>query len=237
MLVAAVALAVVAGQALAQETGVTVGPDVDRRTLVVTGRSTVTAMPDAARITVGVEAQAPSARQSHEAAARKAQRIVSAILALGIPSRDLQTTGIALTPVYRYDEKTRQESLVGYRASYTLQVVVEPLDRVGSVVDAAVEAGANRVESIQLFVRDVEAVKERAIARAVADAMAQARILAQSAGVHLGPVLAIRDVTFVAPGAPVRVSLARMAEAVDQVPVLPGELEFAAGATLVFEIR
>lgn len=232
-----VALASVSGPALAQGTGAPGGPEADRRTLVVTGRFTVTAPPDAVRITVGVDSQAPTAREAHEATSRKVQDVVTALLSLGIPPRNLQTAGVALAPVYRYDEKRRENVLAGYRSSYTLQVLVEQLDLAGAVVDAAVQAGADRVESIQFVVRDLEAVKQRAVAQAVADAMGQARVLAQAAGVQLGPLLSVRDVTFVAPGPPVRVSLARLAEPAAETPVLPGEMQFSASATLTFEIR
>lgn len=232
-----VALAAASGLALAQGGGAAGSADAERRTLVVTGRSTVTVPPDTVRITVGVESQAPTARQAHEATSRKVEDVVSALLSLGIPSRNLQTAGMALAPVYRYDERSRENLLVGYRSSYTLHVLVEQIDQAGAVVDAAVQAGANRVESIQFLVRDLAAVKHRAIAQAVADAMGQARVLAQAAGVQLGPLLSVRDLSFVAPGPPVRVPLARLAEPAAETPVLPGEMEFSASATFTFAIR
>lgn len=239
LLLAASILALVAatGPALAQGGGAPPSSDTDRRTLVVTGRATVTAPPDTVRITIGVESQAASAQQAHEANTRRVESVVSTILSFGIASRDIQTTSIALTPIYRYDEKTRQERLVGYRASYTLQILVKQLDQAGAVADAAVQAGANRIESIQFAVRDLQSVKQRAIAEAVADAVTQARVLAQSAGVQLGPLLSVRDVSFAAPGTPVRVPLVKASEAAAETPVLPGELEFLASVTLTFEIR
>lgn len=205
------------------------------RTLVVTGRATLTAVPDTVRIAVGVESQAPSARQAFEAAARRVENVIAAVLALGVPRRDLQTAALSLAPVYRTDERTRQPQLAGYRASYTLQVLLQDPAQAGAVVDAAVEAGANRVESIEFSVQNAGALQQQALAQAVADALAQARALAQAAGVELGELLAIENVAFQRP--PVRLPVARAAEVASELPVLPGELEFTASATLTFALR
>ncbi|HEY8425378.1 MAG TPA: SIMPL domain-containing protein [Limnochordales bacterium] len=229
-------LSLVTAMALAQGAG----PDGDastERTLTVTGRATVTAPPDVAQITLGVESQAPSARQAHEANARKVERIVAALSELGVPARDIQTAGISLTPVYRTDERGGEPRLTGYRASYRLHIRVRPVEQAGTVADAAVQAGANRIESIQFTVEDLEGIKEQALQQAVADALRQARVLAQAAGVQLGSLLTLRDAYFSSPEMPVRLPLARLSEAAADTPILPGELGFQAAATLVFEIR
>lgn len=207
------------------------------RTLTVTGRATITAPPDVARITLGVESQAPSARQAHEANARKVERIVATLSELGVAARDIQTAGISLTPVYRTEERGGQPRLTGYRATYTLHVRVRPVEQAGTVADAAVQAGANRIESIQFTVEDLEAIKQQALRQAVADALRQAQVLAEAAGVQLGSLLTLRDASFGSPEMPARLPLARLSEASADTPVLPGELGFQAAATLVFELR
>lgn len=233
---AALVLLAASGLALAQEDSPPWEEGVGARTVVVTGRASVPALPDTARIVLGVESQAGSARQAHEANARKVERIVAALQALGIPGRDIQTAGISLTPVYASDGGDAPR-LVGYRAAYTLRVRVQPVQQAGAAADAAVQAGANRIESIEFTVEDPAPLQDEALRQAVADALSQARALAQAAGAELGEVLAIRDVSFTAPQPPVRLPLVRLAQSAEATPVLPGELSFQASATLVLALR
>ncbi|MEW6046449.1 MAG: SIMPL domain-containing protein [Bacillota bacterium] len=216
-------------------------PDQDERsrTLVVTGRATVFGRPDTVRVTIGIDTQAPSAQHAQDENAGKVNRVLAALQDFGIAARDMQTSGIQLGPVFRYDEKSREQRLVGYRASYTLTVHLRKLEDAGQVVDAAVQAGANRIDGISFIVRDIQPLKQQALGQAVADAIAQAQALAQAAGIQLGELVSISGVSFTSSVPPIRIQMGARAPALEDTstPVEPGELEFTASVTVTYAIR
>lgn len=206
-------------------------------TLTVRGEARLSARPDLATIRLGVWARSPTARQAQESVARAAGQVIEALTALGIAPDGLQTQGLSLQPVWRHNERTREPELAGYEALYTLRVDVADLARVGEVVDAAIGAGANRIESIVFTVRDTGPLKEQALQQAVADGIRQARVLAAAAGMRLGALRRIGDVQFggppvVRPVAPLRAG----AEVMLATPVEPGLLEFTASVSLDWEL-
>ena len=206
------------------------------RQLQVRGHASVSLTPDTATVHLGVLTRAESAQEAMAHSARAARRILEAVGRLGIGQEHLRTRGVQLSPVVRRDEKTGEGRLSGYEARYDLEVVVRDLDRVGPLVDAAVRAGANQVHSIRFTVHDAEAARQQALQQAMADGLRQARILADAAGLTLGPLQTVDEVRVQGPPeAPVPVSLvAREAAA---LPVVPGELRLEASVRLTFEIR
>ena len=63
------------------------------------------------------------------------------------------------------------------------------LDLVGPLIDAAIAAGANRVNSLDFNLRDDTRARNDAIAKAAKDAQAQAQALAAALGLKLGPII------------------------------------------------
>lgn len=118
-----------------------------------------------------------------------------------------------------------------YRASNTVEVVVRDLSRLGDVLGAASQAGANNVWGIQYELSNDAPLRAQARARAVERAQESAEQLAQLAGVKLGRIRAIEDMA--GGGGPMMRMGALRAEAADAatVPVEQGEL------TITHEVR
>ena len=102
-------------------------------------------------------------------------------------------------------------------------VTVRDLDRVGDVLDAVIEAGANNIWGVSFGLEDPAAPQAEARAKAIDDAKARAGALAELSGVELGPVMSISEV--VGGGiAPMPVMAAeRVASGAG--PISPGEVE------------
>ena len=79
--------------------------------------------------------------------------------------------------------------VIGYVANNTVRVELRQLDQVGVVIDAALAAGANMVNTIQFFASNVDAARRTALAEAVGRARADAEALARAAGGSLGALL------------------------------------------------
>jgi uncharacterized protein len=68
---------------------------------------------------------------------------------------------------------------------------VDDVEAVGRLIDAAVNAGANRVTSLQFETRNTDAARADALRQAVQNARSQAEAMAAAMGVPLGPPLEV----------------------------------------------
>ncbi len=204
----------------------------------VTGNAEVRANPDRATMDVAVETHAATAAEAASANASLAQKIADALKAkLGDTGR-IQTGSYNLMPDYRQKAGEITAQIIGYRALNTVTVETTALDRVGALIDAAIGAGANRIDSVSFTLRDQSGPRNEAIAKAAADALSQARALAAALGVKLKRVLHAstnaepRPIRFMGMGA------ARFATAPSEpTPISPGQITVPATVNLNYEIE
>lgn len=172
------------------------GDDV-QRTLNVSGTGMVEAPTDRARITVGVQTEAETADDAMAENSEQMQAVVDALVEAGIDEADIQTQSVRLSPRYEEppvpQEETGERELVGFTASNLVRVTLRDVEAVGEVLDAAIAAGANRVEGIQFEVSEPADLLADARDAAWADAEAKAEQLADLAGAELGDVLSINE--------------------------------------------
>lgn len=156
-------------------------------TLKLTGEGSVSTKPDVAELDLGVTVEAKSAGEAIRANAARMSAVIAHIKALNIPSESLKTTGISLSPIYDYDEKSPTKGqIIAYRVDDMLRVLSE-VDQAGVVLDVAVSAGANLASGIRFSLRDAQAFREQALAAAVKAADRSATIVAQALGAELDP--------------------------------------------------
>jgi len=200
------------------------GHDAPDYAIVVSGTGRVSVAPDIALLMLGVESQAPTLAEATADAARRMSAVVARIKALGIADADIATVAYSVDPRTAPTDPARRDPprIVGYYVSNLAQVTVRKLADAGSVLDAAVAAGANTVRGIRFALAAPEAAQAQARKSAVADALAKARELAAAAGVTLGPVLTIRE-----SGAPTPAPMRAMALRMESTPIEPGQLEVA----------
>lgn len=212
-------------------------------TLTVGGEATVRVAPDRAMLTLGATAQADEAQAAQEQVNQVIQRALEAVTELGVPRDQIQTQQVMLHPVYsqrrpprpmREDEPEAPE-IVGYRASSVLEIRLQQLDRVGRVLTAAVDAGANEVQGIRFDLQDQTPQEAEALQMAIERARQKAEAMAGALGLELGPVLSISEGG--AQAQPMRYMGARaaMMEA-GGAAVEPGEVSVGAAVTLVYRL-
>ena len=199
------------------------GPDI---VTSATGEARVT--PDRAHVLIGVQTRAATAAQAGADNATKTRAVIDAIKARGIPAAQIGTSEYNLYPEYDNREPPREgpqtPRVIGYVANNTVRVEVRQLNQVGAVIDAALAAGANMVNTIQFFASNVDAARRTALGEAVGRARADAEALARAAGGSLGALLELNTQT-----PPVRPMygerLMRMdaAGAAAQTPIEPGQ--------------
>jgi uncharacterized protein YggE len=114
-------------------------------------------------------------------------------------------------------------------------VVLRDVDRVGDVLDAALEAGANRVAELTFFASDTEDARLEALRNATARARREAETIAESLGMTLGPPLTVQSSGGNRPPSPVpfRAEAAMMDV---NTPVEPGSETVSAGVTITYRL-
>jgi uncharacterized protein len=198
--------------------------------ITVVGSGTARTVPDVADWSFGVQSDAETASAALNAAAGATRQIVKALRDAGISKEDLRTEQVSLYPRTTDDGR----AVIGYTASSTVHATVKDLGKAGSVVDAAVAAGANQIYGPTLRVSDSRAQYRAAADAAFDDARAHAEALAAKAGVTLGGPIAIVE----SGGAPPVLTEGErlMADAAASVPIEPGTQEIGATLTVTFAI-
>ena len=205
--------------------------------LQVTGNAIITGAPDTARITLGVETSSTSADSAASDNAERMARVLEALKNMGIQESEIGTGGYNIYsyrdtfPRTTFDETSEQTT---YNVHNRITITTHDLDQVGKIVDAAVKAGANQVQSVDFDLKDKEDMQLQALDAAIKQAMIKANVMAESAGVALGGIASIEEAygTYVARDESLHKMVAGFGGA--QTSIIPGEVEVTAQVNIVF---
>lgn len=198
--------------------------------ITVTGLGTVTSVPNEAEFSLGIQTKGETAREALAANSEKMERVLAALKSAGVDSRDIKTQNISVSPSY-----AEEGQIDGYTAGNSVSVKIHDLSKAGEVLDAASNAGANEVYGPSLSRSDQDELQSKALRDAVADARKKAEVLADAAGVDLGPVTAITEGFAGGPEPYYAEAGARLA-ADKAVPIEPGTQDVQATVTVTFAI-
>ena len=203
--------------------------------IVVTGTSEVLAVPDEAIVRLGIVRQATVAQTAQDEANTVAQEILSAIGKVGVPSKDIQTSRLVLSPVYN-NTRGSDQRIVSYNATNTVSVRLDNLAIVGNVIDAGLKAGANQLEGVQFRLKNELPSRAEALKEAVQEARGKAQAMADALRVNLAEVIEASEggVSVVPRAQAFALSSAQAAPA--PTPVSPGEIEVRANVTVRYRI-
>ena len=164
------------------------------RTIQVRGRGTVSAQPDVATVRLGVQTEAEDADEALSQNNERMQSLIAALEEADVATDRIQTQSVQLRP--RYEEPKPEGStrkVSGYVASNLVEVRVEDLNALGTILDATVQAGGNRIEGIQFEISDTAELQDQARTAAWEDAQHKAEQLASLAGAELGAAVHINE--------------------------------------------
>ncbi|WP_325411616.1 SIMPL domain-containing protein [Methanoregula sp.] len=154
----------------------------------VSGSGTVTGTPDRVQISFAVQTQNADVRIAQANNALAMNNVMDALAAAGVPRDQMKTTGYTITPVTQQDTNgILSGPATSYQVTNTLQVTLKDTSVTGQVIDTAVSAGANQVNSIQFMLSDeqAQALRSQALAKAVANARADASAVAAALNVSI----------------------------------------------------
>ena len=162
----------------------------ERRSITVTGEGEASGAPDQAEVSAGVQILADTVIEATRENQSIIEKIMEALDEQDIPPEKIQTSNYSIWAEQDYQEP-RQNRISGYRVSNVVNVKIDDIDKIGDVLAAVTNAGANSIHGIQFGVEDTKALEQQAREAAMADARARAEALARLAGVELGEVLSI----------------------------------------------
>jgi hypothetical protein len=197
-----------------------------KKTITVTGNGTVTTVPDRAAFDFSVTSQAATAKAALAKNADEAAAVIAALKSAGVAAADLQTGQVSLNPQFNQ----AGTEVVGYTATNSVTAKTT-ISKAGSIVDAAVNAGANGVSGPSLSRSDSDALYRDALKDAVADAGGKAKALAAAAGLTLGGVQVIVEGAQASPPIPYAAKDAVAAG----TPIEPGTQEIDASVTVTYD--
>jgi uncharacterized protein len=205
----------------------------------VTGDARVTAKPDRVQIDIGVITRAALSADAATQNARDVDAVLAAVRKAAGSAAALKTISYSLSPNYRYRPKEGEPTIEGYTALNVVQVTLDDLGRMGPVIDAATQAGANRIQGIQFTLRDPDAVRTQALREAATRARAEVDVLAAALGLKVLRVLTVdenspRIVPLRVYSAAARTMAAEAAA--PPTPVEAGTLDITADVTLSVEV-
>jgi uncharacterized protein YggE len=205
----------------------------------VNGEGKVTAVPDVSILRLGIEAQETTVAEAQAQAKAAMEQVMTALKSNGVAERDIQTQYFNIQRVTRWDNDKQQEIVIGYRVTNMVTAKIREVAKAGTVIDAVAVAGGDltRVDSIGFTVDDPKAYYAEARQKAVADAEAKAKQMADLTGVKLGKPTYISESSYV-PSPIYRQDMIAKAEAAPAVetPISPGEMEITLNVQLAYDI-
>ncbi|MDN3712089.1 SIMPL domain-containing protein [Paracoccus cavernae] len=203
--------------------------------LTVTAEGESAAQPDLATISLGVSVQAETAAAAMAENATRQQTVIDKLKAEGIEARDIQTSGLSLSPVQNYSQDGKPPVITGYMAQNMVTLRVRDLARLGPVLDMLVEAGANEINGINFTREDTTEAEDAARTNAVAAAHHKAEVMAEAAGMKLGRLIALSDGAVSNGPRPMMMATANDAKG-RATPIEAGELSISASVSATYAL-
>ena len=183
------------------------------RVVQVTGQGEQTIAPDRARLSMAIEARHAELAAAETSVNNSTRAALAALKGLGIKDADISTAGYSVNP--EYDWVDNRQQFRGYYARREVNVMVHKLDQVGDVLLRLTKAGVNQINPPVLESSQMKETERRALALAVADATAQAQVIATGLNQKLGLPRTVNASSqgFTPPSPMPRMAMMKMADA------------------------
>jgi uncharacterized protein len=215
----------------AQETRTT---DIAKRQTRITvgGDAIVQAQPDTAILTVAVVTQGKRAIDAQQENATKTEAVVRALKAAAGTGAEVKTSGYSLQPMRVYREN-QPPTITGYEARNTVTLTTSELTKLGNVIDAVAQAGANDITGISFTLRQDRPARDRALQEATREAISKANVIATALGGRVVTISEVQEEGFQRPPQPVYQAEAFMAKRDASTPIEIGSLDVTSRVQLV----
>ena len=171
--------------------------------ITVSGKGEIKAVPDVSKFMVTVEETAKDQSSALNASSEKVNNVIDLLKKAGVEEKDIKTEYTNVNPKYEYPSGRAEimiyppvsanPVIVGYTSSHTLSVKVRDIGKVSDVQQIFAGAKVQNVSGPDLSIDDIDSIKDDAREKAIADAKAQAEVLAEQLGVRLGKIVSFSE--------------------------------------------
>lgn len=170
-------------------------PPESKNTITVSDSADIYAKPDLAITTFSVVTEAKTVANAMSENTKKMNAIVDFMKKSGVKETDLKTTNFSINPRYEWIKAgacpppdycpSGKRVLVGYEILQSLQVKIRDMEKIGDIVQGAIDAGANQVGDLQFTIDNQDELKRQVREEAIKKAKDKAKELASQLGVDL----------------------------------------------------
>lgn len=215
-------------------------PQMQNRVTVV-GKGELSVKPDIVYLSVGVETYADSAKSAQKSNAQKMEKVLAVLKnTWKISEKDIKTEQFNVQPNYTYSDKEGRK-VKNYIATHMLEVTMRDLDKVGDLLDAVSEAGANQIGNARFSVENRDIHEAQVIEKAMASADIKAQAVAKGAKRQLGIVVNVVQAEAanneVFPGMKESLNMAAQSMADSNTSVKPGEIKLVTQLYVQYELK
>lgn len=209
------------------------GPGSDGPGITASAVGTVTGTPDIVTLGLGVQTQGSSANGALSANSQQANALIGMLKNKGVAEADIRTSQMSVSPSYN----STDGRITGYQVTNQVTATLHKIESAGGIIDAAAQAAGDsvRVQQLSFSIDDDGPLRAKARADAVRQAQAQARQMAEAAGVQLGKLRSISESPSSPPPTPMYERSFDSA-AGKATPVQPGSQKLTVSATVVYDI-
>ena len=157
-------------------------------TISVGGEGKVMVKPDEAVLYIGVETNNEDSKIAKTQNDAVMAKMIDFLKKSGVNSKDYKTEQVSL--YQRQDYQTKEKY---FQASQSIQIQITDLTKYESLMAGLIEAGANKINSVQFRSSEVEKYESEARKKAVENAQKKAKDYAETLGQNVGKALMVYE--------------------------------------------
>ena len=159
--------------------------------VTVEGNAEISVVPDRASLNLAVELNGRNLSAMTTRVAETIDAFLTITDGLSINRSDVMTSGVNINPRYRYENKTGRRIFDGYNVSRSIQVDLQNIDLLGSIIERSTGQGINNIAAPIFRFSQEDQVIQSLHTLAVQNAMKRAEALVDPLNASLGKALKI----------------------------------------------
>jgi len=196
--------------------------------------------PDSAQIDIAIEIRHAQLNEARRQVGARTVAVLQLLDSVGIPNADVDSSALSVQPEFSWDTKSSERRLQGYLVVRTIRVRLLDLEKLGSILERSVRAGANQISPPRFTLQNEAHYRRELLVEATRDAKQNAAAIAEGLGLKLGDPRRIEAVDSETPGYAAPVMLRASAAAADGAAIeesyKPGELTLRVRVKASFDI-
>ena len=164
-------------------------PEPTENLITVNGEAKVSAAPDIAIVTMGIESKAETVGEAQENNTELMNELIKAVKKLSIDEEDIKTKNYNVYENKSWNPETRVQDSLGWIVSQSIEVKVRDTDAVASVLSLAGDKGVTNISGPNFTIDDTGIYLDQAREKAIENARKNAEAIAKALDLKLAEIV------------------------------------------------